>query len=274
MEKLIEILNQFYQKKTESNLWNEETIANCFYPLAKKILCKGYFLVNDKYIIDLGAIELYYHEEDGEIKDHIMYHTNEQLPKKYKDIIGKYPNNQLPIFYKEISEHGGYPYFEIGSFNLHQSGIDVTFENEKDKYRASFLIRSYRMFEKEDLNKDILYDPCSSHLYDDIYYSGLLLPAFNSTTIEWVEYDKGVEIMNCPRKNVAKYRLNEKKKYVKDDFAYNTTNKITKEDYESAVKEVEGKNSFPKYFKYGTNNYYKQDMRKWHYRIIGIKEIA
>lgn len=92
---------------------------------------------------------------------------------------------------------------------MHQSGIDVTFENDKlenDKYRASFLIRSYRMIKIEDINKDILYDPCSSHLYDDLYYSGLL--SFSKTpTIEWKKYNKGGEIEQKTRVNINDKRL-------------------------------------------------------------------
>lgn len=193
MEKLIEILKQFDQERTKSNPWNEEAVANCFYPLAEQILCKGYFLVNGKYIIDLGAIELYYHEEDGEIKDPKMYHINEHLPKKYKEM---------------FKHEDGYPYFTIGSFNLHQSGIDVTFENEKNKYRASFLIRSYRVLTnvKDLVNREIEYDPYSTHIYDDLFYSGLLLSTNEKTSIEWIEYDKGGKIEQKTRKNIKDSR--------------------------------------------------------------------
>lgn len=211
MENLIKILKEFDEKKRNwTGNWDEKAVADCFYNCAKQILCKGYFLINNKYVVDLGAIELYYHEEkvDG-IKDYKMYHINEQLPEVYNIRLGKYSAEQLPIFYRRIKECGGYPYFEIGSFNLHQSGIDVTFENDKlanDKYRASFLIRSYRMMEVKDINKDILYDPCSSHLYDDLYYSGLL--SFSSSpTIEWKEFDKGGDIEPKTRVNINDGRL-------------------------------------------------------------------
>jgi hypothetical protein len=165
MEKLIEILNEFDKRKDEwKGEWNVEAIAKCFEPCAKEILCNGYFLVNNEYIIDLGAIELYYHEENGTIKDHIMYHTNEHLPKNYKEVI-KYK--------------GGYPYFKLGSFNLHTSGVDVTFENQNKKYRASFLIRSYRVLKKEneeDVKSLVMpFDACSTHIFDDMFYSGILV---------------------------------------------------------------------------------------------------
>ena len=194
MEKLIKILEQFDQERTKKHgSWDETALVETIRPLAKEILCNGYFLVNDKYIIDLGAIELYYHEENGKIKDHKMYHINEHLPKKYKEMF-KYDN--------------GYPYFTIGSFNLHPSGVDITFENEKKKYRASFLIRSYRVLtnEEELINKEIEYDPYSTHIYDDLFYSGLLLSTNERTKIEWIEYDKGGKIEQKTRKNIKDSR--------------------------------------------------------------------
>lgn len=194
MEKLIKILEQFDQERTKRlNYWNEEAVVEAALPLAKEFLCNGYFLVNGKYIIDIGAIELYYHEEEGDIKDDKMYHINKHLPKNYKEM---------------FKHDGGYPYFSVGSFNLHQSGVDITFENEEKKYRASFLIRSYRVLtnSKDIAIKDIKYDPYSTHIYDDLFYSGLLLSTNERTTIEWIEYDKGGEIEQKPRKNIKDAR--------------------------------------------------------------------
>ena len=131
-----------------------------------------------------------------------MYHTNDNLPKSYWDRIKKYSPEQLTLFYRSIIENNGYPYFKIGSLNLHQSGVDVTFENEKKRYRASFLIRSYRMIKKEDINNDnVLYDPCSSHLYDDVQNAGLLSLG-DGNTIQWVRYPKGGKVIQCPRRNL------------------------------------------------------------------------
>ena len=195
MEKLIKILEQFDQERTSKlDNWNEDAVIAAALPLAKEILCNGYFLVNGKYIIEIGAIELYYHEEIGKIKDHVMYHINEHLPKNYKEM---------------FKFDGGYPYFTIGSFNLHQSGVDITFENEKQKYRASFLIRSYRVLTTiEDIaNQDIKYDTYSTHIYDDLFYSGLLLSTNERTTIEWIVYDRGGEVEQMPRKNIEDTRL-------------------------------------------------------------------
>jgi hypothetical protein len=120
----------------------------------------------------------------------------------------------------------GYPYFKPGSFNLHQSGLDVTFENPdiNKKYRASFLIRSYRLLETKDgkypLHDNTKYDHCSTHIFDDMFYEGI---SFSDTKIEWRIGDKGKE-MDEPifRINVPMY-LEKDKKYVK----------LTKEEYDN-----------------------------------------
>ena len=207
MEKLIEILREFDKNRTKSinsgKIWDVVEVGNCFFPCAEEFLCNGYFLINNEYILDLGSIELYYHEEfDGGLKDPKMYHTNENLPHSYRNKIDKYPPEQLTLFYRSIIENSGYPYFKIGSINLHQSGVDVTFESEEKRYRASFLIRSYRMMKKEYFNNDsVLYDPYSSHLYDDMYNAGLLSIG-NNSTIVWIEYPKGGKVIQRPRRNL------------------------------------------------------------------------
>ncbi len=262
MEELIKILEKFENnKKNWKGTWNENAVAECFKPCAKDLLCNGYFLVNNEYIIDLGAIELYYHEEKGDIKDHIMYHTNER-PNKYgitKD---------------------EWPYFKFGSFNLHQSGVDVTFENLDEKYRASFLIRSYRILKAEDgkypQNDTTKYDPHSTHIFDDMFYSGLLMSDIilsnkkrvERTTIKWVLGDKKVDsIIQCPRINVALYRPDGNKyvKIKKKDYLDNK--KIMEENY------PELKIAEPHYFKSGSNEYLR-DTRLWRFRIKGIQEIG
>ena len=168
MDALIKILEKFdenRENRVKGEDWSSKTIeekhkaiAEWFRPCAEKILCNGYFLVNGEYIIDLGAIELYYHEEeDGGIKDYIMYHTNAHSSKSK---VYKLNNNS-------------FPYFKFGSFNLHQSGVDVTFENEEKKYRASFLIRSYRLLRKGEERKlndlTIPFDKCSTHIFNDMF---------------------------------------------------------------------------------------------------------
>ena len=201
METLNNILKQFDKNRKNAKQWNEDAVAECFKDCAKQILCEGYFLVNGKYIIDLGAIELYYHEEEGNIKDYIMYHINDNKKNKTK-----------------IRENdGGLPYFKFGSFNLHQSGIDVTFEKEEKRYRASFLIRSYRVLKTDDglypENDNTKYDPHSTHIFDDMFYSG-----YGNTEIVWIPTDrKKGKVEQYPRVHVAEYRKDNEGKYEMDE---------------------------------------------------------
>ncbi|MBQ7734438.1 MAG: hypothetical protein IJT61_00695 [Bacteroidales bacterium] len=258
MEKLIKILNKFDTLRdyflNNKIKWDEAAVAECFKPCAEEILCGGYFLVNGKYIIDLGCIELYYHEEDGELKDAIMYHTNDK---------GSYSH-----FFKGKE----LPYFKFGSFNLHDSGVDVTFEREDKKYRASFLIRSYRMIEATDnaKDRDVLNNPCnpqfdpySRHIFDDFFANGISFCAANPTTIKWIPCDKGGNVKLCKRQNVAEYRKNTDGKYEKI--------LVTKKDYDALTEEEKNNYSYGGKDK---NNiwYYKKETRYWGFKRNNILE--
>ena len=173
-----------------------------------------------------------------------MYHTNAHTSKSR---IFKLNNN-------------GFPYFKFGSFNLHQSGVDVTFENEEKKYRASFLIRSYRVLKTDDglypKNDNTQYDPHSTHIFDDMFYSG-----YANTEIVWIPTDrKGGNVLQYPRINVAMYEDAETKLKTSESN-YNLEKKRTKEN----------KSYYPKCFKYGSN-YYMQCMRNWRFQLENIEE--
>ena len=244
MEELIRILRTFDEKRTQKldGTWNADAVAQCFEYCAKEILCNGYFLINGKYIIDIGAIELYYHEEDGEIKDYIMYHTNAHPYKSKMFDIAK-----------------GYPYFKFGSFNLHQSGLDIAFENQEKKYRASFLIRSYRLLEAKDgkypLNDNTKYDHCSTHIFDDMFYEGI---SFSGTKIEWKKIGGKGKEMDEPiyRINVPMYREEGNEKYEK----FTVENKVEKSlEKQDVTFKANGKE-------------YIRDIRPWRFCLKDIYE--
>ena len=272
MEKLIKILNKFDTLRdyflNNKIKWDEAAVAECFKPCAEEILCGGYFLVNGKYIIDLGCIELYYHEENGDIKDPIMYHTN-------------YTGSFSQFFKgKEL------PYFKFGSFNLHEVGVDVTFEKDKDeitgeekKYRASFLIRSYRVFEIKDVKElekvdEILnnaqkphFDPHSKHIFDDMFPNGVFVGRDDEYKIEWKNCSKSDGIENCKRINVAEYEKKEengKKTYVKKV--------IEKEKYDALTEDEKNNYSYFKKDKNNTSWYYKKESRNWGFKRFEINE--
>ena len=173
-----------------------------FGEIAKELLYGGYFLVEKKRKIYLDDIEFYYHEEDeimkcpcdydidnppkGLLKDPIMYHTND---------------HEWNIEGKEL------PYFKLGRFNMHVSGVDVTFESPK-QYRASFLIRGFHVVDEYGhIHKT---DSHSTHIFDEMFYMGV--PLGESIDIQWKDTplpeDHNCTIITCPRVNVAtKYRF-------------------------------------------------------------------
>ena len=240
MDNLNNILKGFDDRRSDYKkmVWDTDAVAECFEPCAKEILLNGYFLINNEYIIDLGSIELYYHEEAGPIKDYIMYHRKERVTSRIKEF-----NN------------GNLPYFEFGSMNLHQSGVDVTFENREKEYRASFLIRSYRVLRKsDDIANDIIpFDPHSTHIFDDLFYKGIPFNEEKKTTIEWIKLDRGKGVYNkvdqFPRQNVAKYT----QKMEKVEVAKNEN--VQREE----ILRINGIN-------------YRRDMRPWQFKRLNIKE--
>ena len=198
MDNLNNILKGFDLRRTEmiknkEKEWDSDAVAECFEPCAKEILLNGYFLVKNQYIIELGSIELYYHEENGPIKDYIMYHRENRIYPKIKE----YNNGELP-------------YFDFGSFNLHQSGVDITFENEQEKYRASFLIRAFRVIQAGNnvSNTHISFDTRSSYIFDELFCGGISWGHNAETAIKWVRCDNNIsniELLKKPRRNVYKY---------------------------------------------------------------------
>lgn len=167
-------------------------LADDFVLLAKKLLHGGFFVVGDRYRIELEIVEFYYHEEKKDIKnricDYIVYHRN-----------GNYPpscgNEELP-------------YFPIMSLHAHPSGIDITFENpEPEKeYRASALIRAYSIFDEKKKEYIAINDNRSQYLY--YYLNGFQING-NGNHIKWKEKEN-VDYDTCPiyrgrRKNVFEF---------------------------------------------------------------------
>lgn len=127
--KLNQILEEF--QKGQKNLPDDKDarikeLAELFKTIAKYLLNEGCLEVysGTKLIrrVFPFTVEFYYHEEEGNVKDYIVYH-------------------------KGVDD-----YFEPGSINAHQSGIDITFENKDAKYRASALIRAFRVIDGDDIH--------------------------------------------------------------------------------------------------------------------------
>ena len=201
---LISILREF-EKKYETHhhllpppdrrMQYSEAIAMYFEPCAAKILA-GHFLVTNTEgekpvvrIIQPTAIELYYHEEgEGRFKDPIMYHTNDRKVWSKEN------------YFKDRGIES-LPYYPIGSLNPHTSGIDITFENAKERYRASFLIREYVITYEGGKQVKVVN---STEIYDDMLLNGITLD--NADWVEWGDGTEEVEVERKWRRNVPMYR--------------------------------------------------------------------
>ena len=169
----------------------KDTLPDLFKEIAESFICEGYFLVNDTRRVYICDVEFYYHEEkEGGINDYIMYHRNGQDKK-----------NPTP------------KYFKVGQLNAHQSGVDITFENESQKYRAGMLVRGFKIVdqypEKYDDTSAAKYDSRSTYFYEALLNHGNIEEGLK---IKWItennDYKLAVPVF---RHNVAEYDENQKK---------------------------------------------------------------
>lgn len=187
-------------------------LSSQFEAIAKDGLLGGCFEINGVRRIFPLEIEFYYHEEgeDG-LKDPVMYHTadHEKVAPKY---------------------------FPIGALNCHLSGIDVTFENKEKQYRASFLIRKYRVCEYES-GEWVEKKECekrSTYIYEDMFMN---IPLSDGINVKWVNVEPinpAEEILSKPRINVAEYERDNNGKFRKVEISgddYNKLSKDEKDDY-------------------------------------------
>lgn len=190
-----------------------------FVEIAEHLLHGGFFLVSgadmEPYRVYLHTVEFYYHEEKetvDEFKDYIVYHRNcksERVAPKRA--------------------------FKIGTLNAHQSGIDITFEdnsNMKDPaYRASALIRCFKVKDLKDgkwVDREFAkpkdktrptVEAYPLHLYEYLFMQQVL----TDVCVKWVDIPvtKGA-IHTGPRINVHKYDSsgNRKKEWDPRERAY------------------------------------------------------
>ncbi len=185
---------------------NETNLTEQFSHLVKYFLYSGYLLINSKTKVYLRDIEFYYHEEIGSVKDPIMYHRN---TKRNKDV----------------------KYFPLGLLNAHESGIDITFENEKKQYRASILIRGFNIIE-EEATLPVEYNRHSTHIYEALFMQASLLEGIH---IEWIHEPvtpyQNDRIETAVRVNVCKFDENGYKKAYKEGSGSPTeNNKYTQDE--------------------------------------------
>jgi hypothetical protein len=170
-----------------------QALAELFKPIAKHLLCEGCFEVYSGQILIRRVfpytVEFYYHEEEGDVKDPIVYHKNKS------------------------------DYFESGTINAHQSGIDITFENKDAKYRASALIRAFRVKEGDNMNADFKndYQRTTSAKSKDVEYRSTYIYDYLFTniplpiTVQWKPLETAFpeDPIQGYRVNVYEYKTND-----------------------------------------------------------------
>ena len=186
MNNLIKQLIEFQESRRNSEYLEKE-----FEKLAKYLLYGGHFHCSERYDLYITSVEFYYHEEIGDndkrIVDPIMYHRN----VKDKPVV---------------------PYLNVGTLYPHWSGVDITFEDEKLQYRASALIRSYRIVQLKPERLELKESDLSTYVYDYLF-DGLSVDK-KETAINWI--DDKVILSNCKvnaykRKNVNLFKYNYEK---------------------------------------------------------------
>lgn len=186
MNELVKQLIEFQESRR-----NCEDLEKAFEKLAKYLLYGGHFHCSERYDLYITSVEFYYHEEIGDddkrIIDPIMYHRN-------------------------VKDKPNVPYLKVGTLYPHWSGIDITFEDDKSLYRASALIRSYKVVQLVPERLELKESDLSTYVYDYLF-DGLSVDR-EITTIDWQDDD--VMLLNCKvnaykRKNVNLFKYNYEK---------------------------------------------------------------
>lgn len=154
MKTLLQLLKDFDGTKATS----VDDLTGQFKEIATRVLFGGHFEINDMTEIFPTDIEFYYFNENPnapvELNDSRMYHKGKNLD-----------------------------YFPIFSFYPNESGVDVTFEHEDKKFRASFLIRSYRYKYCNPDTEGLVTNP--RYLWEDMF--GYHSIGENGISIKWVD---------------------------------------------------------------------------------------
>lgn len=190
MKTLFENLKQFDEKINESI--NETDLQRMFCELAPSFLYGGYIQVHDEYRVFIRTVEFYFHsEKEFGVHDPIVYHRN-----------GK--------------DFANVPYFPLMTLHAHASGFDITFENEAKQYRASALIRSYEVKDKNGKylvwNKgESIFEETTEYGYNtQSTYLYALLNGFslgNSNNVNWIDAprEQSSSTMEKKRHNVYQF---------------------------------------------------------------------
>lgn len=180
---------------------DETELQKMFRILAPSFLYGGFIQVRNDYQIFIRTVEFYFHsEKPNGIHDPIVYHRN---------------GRDLEII----------PYFPLMTLHAHASGFDITFESEEREYRASALIRSYEVKDKDgnfliwgkdEQNKRSFVKSHSYGFNTQSTYLYILLNGFTldkGNEVRWVDSPmiQSKVIQEKRRQNVYQYDITGKK---------------------------------------------------------------
>lgn len=154
------VLESFHGSEGMTLLEKLASLDAKFRKIATQVILGGYIQVNKRrlYICD---VEFYYQEETGNVKDPQMYHTCTH------------------------TKNDALPYIELGRFYTHL-GLDVTFENPAEKYRASVLLRGFYVAEDEECpyGKGLEHDSRYSYIHEALLKD---MSIFEGIQMKWVD---------------------------------------------------------------------------------------
>ena len=198
METLIESLKQFEEKA--NTVSNETELQSIFKELAPAFLYGGYIQVHDEYRVFIRTVEFYFHsEKENGIHDPIVYHRNG------KDFVNV-------------------PYFPLMTLHAHSSGFDITFESEAEQYRASALIRTYEVKDKDGKymvwNKEkSMFEETTEYGYNtQSTYLYALLNGFslgNNNNVKWIDAPRKQSSSAMEKKRQNVYQFDSERNKVK-----------------------------------------------------------
>lgn len=190
MTRLENILQEFTKNGLPENERQQVLSSNdapeSFVKIAKEVL-GGYFSVkgiDGEIKVIPTTVEFYYHEEQGEIKDYIVYHRNNK-------------NEKMPK-----------PLFKLGFLHNHVSGIDITCEHHAHGIdcRSSVLIRAFDVIEDDKVVKKN--ETRSTALYEYLFSK---CDIFSGIALQWKDGEPVVlQTPYSVRKNVAMYNGEDK----------------------------------------------------------------
>jgi hypothetical protein len=121
---------------------------------------------------------------------------------------------------RRVEDSEDIQYYPLGVLNTHPSGIDITFESEKHRFRASALIRAFKVENDQTSKvtgvqyinqKKVDIDGRSTYIYDalfsqfDIFGEGF--------SVKWVDWKDKKELIDLDsintdkRQNVYEYKI-------------------------------------------------------------------